>query len=84
MKFLKRLFSTNKPFVGDFIETGDELLSLIASNKIAAAEFEDFERRIKEMQNKEEIGKEAVHSADALSGYGISVSAKAFIEASGR
>lgn len=81
MSFLKRLFSAQKSFVGDFTETGEGLRDLISSNKIAEDEFEDFKNKIEGLQNEEEIKTEVVRSAGALSGYGISVSPKAFIEA---
>lgn len=81
MNFFKRLFSTQKPFVGNFIETDEELKNLISSNKIAQAEFEDFQKRVEGLQNEAKIKAEAIRSASALSGYGISVSPKAFIEA---
>lgn len=82
MNFFKKLFQKKSTFVGDFVRTGDELLDLAASNKIVAAELAEFEQRLKDGDitcagNQE---KEAFKSAEALSGYGISVDAKAFLE----
>jgi len=82
MNFLKKLFQKKSTFVGDFVRIGDELLSLAASNKIVAAELAEFEKRLKDgnitcVGNQE---KEAFKSAEALSGYGIAVDAKAFME----
>ena len=78
MKWLKQLFTTHREFVGDFIETGDELLSLIASNKVVSAEYDLFISKTREADV--DIDYEAQKSSDALSGYGILIKPKAFIE----
>ncbi|MCA9363496.1 hypothetical protein KC851_04220 [Candidatus Kaiserbacteria bacterium] len=81
MKWLKKLFSTHREFTGSFIETDEALLELIASNQVAAAEYGEFKKRISKLSDNNLIEKEAIRSADALSGYGISVSPMAFLEA---
>ncbi len=80
MQWLKKLFSTDREFTGDFIETGDDLLRLIQSNQVVAAEFTQFEIKIKGLTDQSRIKEMAQKSADSLSGYGISVSAGAFME----
>ncbi len=82
MGFLKKLFQKKSTFVGDFVRTGDALLDLAASNPIVSAELERFEKRLKDrdITCKGNQEKEAFKSAEALSGYGISVDAKAFLE----
>ncbi len=80
MNFLKRLFSTHSEFVGDFIETGDELFDLAASNTVVAAELELFEARARDVTDATVLENAATRSANALSGYGISVRPKAFLE----
>lgn len=80
MSFFKKLFSTHSEFAGDFIETGEELLSLIASNEVVAAEYKEFEGSVAGLADHEVIKEQAQKSADALSGYGISVRVEAFVE----
>jgi len=80
MSFLKKLFSKQRDFVGDFIETGEGLLKLSQSNTIARAELEQFQERVGGIQDQKEIEEESRKSADALSGYGISVKSEAFLE----
>lgn len=80
MKFFQKLFGKKSTFVGNFVTTGDELLSLAASNKIVAAELSEFECNVQTLTDSEEVKKQAFKSAEALSGYGISVDAKAFLE----
>ena len=77
MRWLKNLFSTHRDFTGDYIETGDEFLSLVASNEIVKAEYKSFLAATE--KDGSEIEKEAIKSANALSGYGILVRSKALI-----
>jgi len=81
MKFLRQLFSTQRAFVGEFIEHGDALLSLVASNEVVAREFSVYEKQIAAAKTDAEKEQVAIRSADALSGYGISVAPQAFLEA---
>jgi hypothetical protein len=81
MNLLRKLFSTDTKFVGDFINSGDGLLELVRSNQVARAEFEQFEERTMGVEDTSQLENEATRSADALSGYGISVLPQAFIEA---
>ena len=46
MQWLKRLFGGQRDFVGEFIQTSDELLGLAASNEIVAAELNQFENKV--------------------------------------
>ena len=81
MKFFQKLLGKKSTFVGNFVTTGDELLSLAASNKVVAAELAEFESHVKELVDEGEIQQAAFKSAEALSGYGISVDAQAFLDA---
>lgn len=81
MNWFTNLFSTHREFTGDFVETGEVLLDLVASNQVVMAEFEQFKSRVKGVIDQNVIEKEAAKSATALSGYGIAVKPKAFIEA---
>ena len=81
MNWFTNLFSTHREFTGDFVESGTALLDLVASNQVVAAEFEQFQNRIKEIDDQEKIKTEANRSATALSGYGIAVKPVAFIDA---
>ena len=81
MKWLKRLFGKKEStFVGDFIDSGEDLLKLAASNPVVEAELKEFETRIADSSDGSTPDQEAFKSAEALSGYGISVSKKAFLE----
>lgn len=80
MKWLKKLFNKQSTFVGEFVDSGEELLALAASNPVVAAELAEFEKRIADKSCAGRQDQEAFKSAEALSGYGISVSQKAFLE----
>lgn len=80
MNWLKKLFTKKSTFVGDFVDTGEELFALANSNPIVAAELEEFEKRVADKSCAGREDQEAFKSAEALSGYGISVSKKAFLE----
>ena len=73
--------------------TGEELLRLAESNQtVVGAELEEFETRVAEIMQQAEIGggmrpedwnlvrQTAIKSAEALSGYGIIVTAESFME----
>jgi hypothetical protein len=81
MQWLKRLLGKKEStFTGDFIDSGEELLELASSNPVVAAELKEFESQVSDKScagNQDQI---AFKSAEALSGYGISVSKKAFLE----
>ena len=84
MKWLKKLFSTESEFIGDFIDSKEELLALVQSNPVVEAEFNQFTSKVGVIKSEGEsveieIEKEAIKSATALSGYGISISPQAFI-----
>ena len=78
--FFRNLFNTHREFVGDFIETGDELRDLAASNRVVAAELEESRIQTTGMADQKDLIDLAEKSAAALSGYGISVKAQAFID----
>ncbi|MCA9354728.1 MAG: hypothetical protein KC877_04375 [Candidatus Kaiserbacteria bacterium] len=78
-KLLQKLFGTHREFVGNFIETGEALIALAASNQIVAAELEDFSQKARTLKS-DNLLEAAELSANALSGYGISVRSKAFLE----
>ncbi len=78
MKWLKNLISTQREFTGNFIETGDDLLSLAASNQVVAAELSNFTKKVQAGEYSKE--RTAELSSNALSGYGISVSKAAFLD----
>jgi hypothetical protein len=80
MNWFKKLFSKQSTFVGQPIDSAEELFALANKNPVVRAELEEFERRISDKScagNQDQI---AFKSAEALSGYGISVSKKAFLE----
>lgn len=62
------------------MDTGEELFALASSNPVVAAELKEFEARIRDKSCAGNQDQEAFKSAEALSGYGISVSKKAFLE----
>ena len=81
MQWLKKLFSTHRDFIGDYLETGEDLLSLVASNEVVRAEYETFTCKIQKTPHQTES--HATQSAEALSGYGIMVTPQAFIDSVG-
>jgi hypothetical protein len=80
MKWFTKLFKKESTFTGDFIDSGEDLLTLAASNPVVAAELKEFEARISDKSCAGTQDQIAFNSAEALSGYGISVSKKAFLE----
>jgi hypothetical protein len=80
MRWLQQLFKKSSTFVGKPITTGEELIALASSNPVVAAELKEFEARVSDKTCAGNHDQEAFKSAEALSGYGISVSKSAFIE----